>query len=241
VSDPQAFYDITSKQDESVALLETVAKFSNGFLNAIKEQSKKVGGNQSLITSTYEGEEAISIGLSNVSQMVLGDDFDSSSESESVRKAHAEFGTSIHKLIDYLYSPKSSNKHKPNISGKYKNLDNNKVEKVIKTAVEQIKTLHTGENKRPPKIITEFSIVSKSASPNLIDQIAKSDLQLSYLIGDKEHLKRVNGRIDLIVIDDDGDVWVYDFKNSENPLILGSRKNEKNELNLASYMAMLRQ
>lgn len=240
VSDPQAFYDITSKQDESIALLETVAKFSNGFLNAIKEQSKKVGGNQSLITSTYEGEEAISIGLSNVSQMVLGDDFDSSSENENVRKAHAEFGTSIHKLIDYLYSPKSSNKHKPNISGKYKNLDNDKVEKVVKTAVEQIKTLHT-KNGKSPKIITEFSIVSKSTCPNLIDQIAKSDLQLSYLIGDKEHLKRVNGRIDLIVIDDDGDVWVYDFKNSENPLILGSRKNEKNELNLASYMAMLRQ
>ena len=66
VSDPQAFYDIDSKQDNSIALLETIGKFSTGFLGKIYDQSNKAGGQATTITQLYEGEEAISIGLSPV-------------------------------------------------------------------------------------------------------------------------------------------------------------------------------
>ena len=67
---PQAFYDINSKQDTSIATLEAAAKFSKGFLDSLKQRSdeniKKTGHSSSLIAPIYEGEEAITIGLSTV-------------------------------------------------------------------------------------------------------------------------------------------------------------------------------
>lgn len=236
---PQAFYDINSKQDTSIATLEAAAKFSKGFIDSLKQRSdenvKKTGHSSSLIAPIYEGEEAITIGLSTVSKIVLGDGSSSGTPSPA-QKAHADFGTAIHEIIDARNKGRKYEK----ISAKYSTLSDKKVEEQLDAAIAELKKRHT-ENGKAPKIITELPIVSKEIYPNLVTDIVKSGEPLSYDIGEREHLKRINGKIDIILIDDNGDCWVYDFKNKQAPLIIGSKDNAKNELNLASYIAMLRQ
>ena len=110
--------------------------------------------------------------------------------------------------------------------------------KQIADAIAAIKEKHT-VNGKAPSLRAEVPIVSKEVDGAFMDLIhQQTNLGTSWAIGDITDVVRLNGRADLIVIDDNGDVFVYDFKNTEYPLIIGSKTNASNEIKLASYSAM---
>lgn len=234
VSDPQAFYDLSTKSESELKLKE-MYDFSNGFLKSIKEQwDSKIK-----LPKAYSGELAVSIGLSRLYERVgnAKDMAQPVSEGESIltedqRDARMKTGTDIHSIIEATVNGGS-----PDI----KVLSDSFVKsanKQIADAIAAIKEKHT-VNGKAPSLRAEVPIVSKEVDGAFMDLIhQQTNLGTSWAIGDITDVVRLNGRADLIVIDDNGDVFVYDFKNTEYPLIIGSKTNASNEIKLASYSAM---
>ena len=237
VSDPQAFYDL-SMRSESELKLKEMHDFSTGFIKTIKERWDK----GIALPTTYGGEVAVSVGLTNLYE-ALGNPKDMSlpvSEGVSTltkdqRDMRMKIGTDIHEIIEATI--KGGTPTIKVLSSKFAST----VQAQVKDAITKIKEKHT-ENGKAPLIAAEVPIVSKNVDPALLDLIhANQVLGTSWAVGNVTDVARLNGRADLIVIDDNGNVFVYDFKNTEFPLNIGSDSNATNEIKLASYAAMSKQ
>ena len=237
VSDPQAFYDLTARSESELKLKE-MYDFSDGFIKAVKKQYE--AGIR--IPASYQGEAAVTVGLSrvyetvgNAKDMMLPVSEGINILTDDQRNARMKIGTDIHSIIEATI-----NGGTPEI----KVLNNSFVNVVkiqIEKAISEIKTRHT-INGKAPSLRAEVPIVSKSMDSAFCDLIHEQrDLGTSWAIGDITDVARLNGRADLIVIDDNGDEFIYDFKNTEHPLIIGSKANAENEIKIASYSAMSKQ
>lgn len=84
----------------------------------------------------------------------------------------------------------------------------------INHVYKSVKEIKTELHRRHPsaKFYSEFTIVSKDISGDLQKML--------------RDLKRVGGTVDLIVREENGDVYIYDFKTSGHPLEIGNRTNE---------------
>lgn len=109
----------------------------------------------------------------------------------------------------------------------------------INLAMDTIIQRHT-VNGVKPKIASEVEVVPKSVDKNWLDIIRSLNAVTSGNVGSITQA-RPWGRADLIVIDANGDAWIYDFKFTENPIIVGTQHNAINEMNLASYGAVAKQ
>ena len=237
VSDPQAFYDLSTRSESELKLKEMYT-FSDGFTKKITEQGEK----GIRIPTMYSGELAVSIGLSrlyetlgNARDMSLPVSEGISTLSEDQRDMRMKIGTDIHEIIEATVNGGTP---------KVKVLSPQFVKAVqigIKEAIDKIKERHT-INGQAPALRAEVPIVSKSVDSAFMDLIHSSTvLGTSWGVGDVNDVARLNGRADLIVIDANGDVYVYDFKNTEFPLQIGSKSNASNEIKIASYAAMSKQ
>lgn len=235
VTDPQAFYDL-DKKSESELRLKEMATFGKGFMQTIIDQGK-LGSN---LPRQYSGEFAVSIGLSRLYEK-LGNATDMATPVISAinlsnnSNARQDFGTDIHSIIET-----SINGGTPSIKTIPSAMLTN-IKADITKAISEIKSRHT-VNGITPSLVAEVPILSKDVDSAFLDLIReKSDLATTYGVGNTSMVSRLNGRADLIVIDNNGDVFVYDFKTTEYPLIIGSKQNASNEMKLASYGAMSRQ
>ena len=237
VTDPQAFYDL-SMRSESELKLKEMYDFSKGFTDAITEQGKA----GIYIPRSYAGELAVSIGLSrlyeavgNAKDMMLPVSEGVNILTDEQRKARMDIGTDIHSIIEAVI-----NGGTPKIKVLSPTLVN-AIKSQIEKAISEIKAKHT-VNGKPPSLRAEVPIVSKNVDSAFLDLIhEQKDLGTTWAVGSNSDVARLNGRADLIVIDDNGDVFVYDFKNTEHPLIIGSKTNAANEIKVASYSAMSKQ
>jgi ATP-dependent exoDNAse (exonuclease V) beta subunit len=62
------------------------------------------------------------------------------------------------------------------------------------------------------KFYPEYTVVSKDVSGDLRKMMGDNDL--------------VGGTIDLLVREENGDTYIYDFKTSSHPMIVGNKTNE---------------
>ena len=112
-------------------------------------------------------------------------------------------------------------------------------EQAIDLAIATIKDRHT-VNGVPPQMRAEIPLVPKTVNPVWLNHLRTLRTHTTNNVGDISQA-RPWGRTDLVVIDNDGKVWIYDFKFTQNPIITGTKDNAANEMNLASYGAVARQ
>lgn len=233
--DPEVFFDISRSQEMNLRV-KKLADLGK------KYEATLAAGHIKNIDEL--GDVAIGVGLSNLFDE-LGNPRDMSLPgreslngvlTEQQRNFRTDFGSDLHKIVEARLSGGSPSlkllsKH-PTIL--------RKVEAEVDKMLDFIKNKHTVNGKKPT-LYTETRLVSKNVDPAFLDVIRNSDLVPSWSTGNTSDIRQSWGKADLIVVDDSGNVWVYDMKTTGSSIMVGTRANQGNELNLGSYVAMCNQ
>lgn len=235
----QIFYN-ESPQDITLATIHTLEDEAKNALDNIKsaEDTASVGltsvfkvvGNSSAMENSAE-HQVVSKNNTNASTI----------SSEDIRDLHQSFGNRFHERAESIAKGQTP---KP-IKMKYYNSDATYEVPTAETSIDEafnalIKKHRIGGV--DPKICSETVLMSKNVYPKFMQFIVdrlKNDATISK--GTLNGSSQVNGRSDLILVDANGDAWVYDFKTTAYDIREASEWNMANELRLASYMAILRQ
>jgi len=158
--------------------------------------------------------------------------------SEELWPELTDFGTDIHKIYECVFSDKEIPKLKYLSSEQIQNIT------VQAQALKSTFKAKYGEN---AKFLTEFAIKSKELAPEI------------QVLLEKAGINSLNGKVDLIIVDQSGDIHLFDYKVSkknfgtrEDWIIESNREREKHQLvhstkkrsatnQLAAYNAILRQ
>ena len=254
-SDSAVFYEV-NKKSEVTLKLKNVADVGKKFDSKIKEAALNSSGGMSIPKYLEDIKDlAMGVGFSRLYEKLGNPDRIElpaskrrttntlTKEQQEYRQA---FGRDVHQIIQAKIDPNYKAKleviEEIDPITKQKSSLLKKVEAEIDKMLSEIKERHKSKTTgKYPQFMTETVLVAKNIDPTFLDVIRTSSLTPSSGVGNIESVNHAWGRADLIVIDDDGNVFVYDFKNTGGSIEVGSEDNLKNEMNLASYSAVLSQ
>ena len=214
----QVFYDATPAE-ASIANVEALNKEGLEFRRKLTDKETNIGSaGLSEVFSHFGNPSNMEVAVSAVTK-----------ESEEASQSKMDFGTAVHKHAEDIVNGKTPEDLR--VPGA-----NDNVALALKTIKERHKV-----NGKEPTLMSEITCVSKGVYPGFMQLLVDKQkmLKLSELQGELMMSSELNGRADLVVIDDNGDVFIYDFKTSANAIY--ERSNTMNEMRLASYAAMFKQ
>lgn len=212
------FYDATPAE-ASIANVEALNKEGLEFRRKLTDKETNIGSaGLSEVFSHFGNPSNMEVAVSAVTK-----------ESEEASQSKMDFGTAVHKHAEDIVNGKTPEDLR--VPGA-----NDNVALALKTIKERHKV-----NGKEPTLMSEITCVSKGVYPGFMQLLVDKQkmLKLSELQGELMMSSELNGRADLVVIDDNGDVFIYDFKTSANAIY--ERSNTMNEMRLASYAAMFKQ
>ena len=233
--DPEIFFDVGKRSVEINNRVKSVESFGTKYVSTLASKMLK--------NVDELGDVAVGIGLENLftklgnpKDMSLPSVDDGGILTQEQLEARRDFGTDVHAIIEAKVKGGTPKLKILNLNPALRK----KVEEQVDKMLEFIRNKHK-KNGKVPQLYSEVQLVSKNIDPNFLDLIKNSDLIPSWGAFDAKEIRQAWGKADLIVVDDDGNVFVYDFKTTTSNINVGSKHNIKNELKLGSYTAMLNQ
>ena len=241
----QVFYDLTPSgealakvddlQKDALDKIEALQKDTSELLKKVKNN---VGEGSAGLTSVY-GYFGNPTDMNLPVQSSL-DDENTSQKAKTKASRRKEFGNSIHNWFNKKVKGATPGHIGVNADGKF--ITSTEWETAAAAALKAVIDKHT-VNGKAPTLRSEMDCMSKGVFPGFMKVLidGQTVIEKTSDVGKLSLNSELNGRCDLIVIDANGDVFIYDWKTTQSEIDVSSMTNANNNMRLASYYAMYKQ